>query len=159
MARAEADTKRRLLGAMGCAVEDDQQAAQALAELDRQDWLRPLPPVQVLGTGAAAAAVNLVLPAETRTVAWRIELEQGGERSGSTVFRALQQIANCEIDGRSLERRALVLPDDLPWGYHRLSVTPGDGTMTLIVSPGRCWLPDALELGARLWDIAVQLYL
>src|SRR4029079_18124234 len=90
---------------------------------------------------------------------WRIALEEGGERSGSADFPALRQIASREIDGRLLERRRLVVPHDLPWGYHRLSVTPGDNEMTLIVTPGRCWLPEVLEDGARLWGIAVQLYL
>jgi 4-alpha-glucanotransferase len=41
------------------------------------------------------------------------------------------------------------LPIDLPLGYHRLD----DGTR-LIVSPGRCFLPD----GMRVWGWAAQLY-
>jgi 4-alpha-glucanotransferase len=44
------------------------------------------------------------------------------------------------------------LPDDFPLGYHRLR-TPGGPERRLIVSPGRCWLPDD-----RTWGWAVQLY-
>lgn len=40
------------------------------------------------------------------------------------------------------------IPDDFPYGYHRLA----DGR-SLIVSPGRCWLPDA-----QAWGWTVQLY-
>ena len=45
------------------------------------------------------------------------------------------------------------LPDDFPLGYHRLRTLDGD-ERRLIVSPGRCWLPDEL----REWGWAVQVY-
>ncbi|MGY1807841.1 4-alpha-glucanotransferase [Blastococcus sp. SYSU D00669] len=45
-----------------------------------------------------------------------------------------------------------VLPGDFPLGYHRLR-TPDGRERRLIVSPGRCWLPDE-----RTWGWAVQLY-
>jgi 4-alpha-glucanotransferase len=44
------------------------------------------------------------------------------------------------------------LPDDFPLGYHWLQ-TPEGRRRRLIVSPGRCWLPDD-----RAWGWAVQLY-
>ena len=44
------------------------------------------------------------------------------------------------------------VPADFPLGYHR--IRPRSGTeRRLIVSPGRCWLPDR-----RTWGWAVQLY-
>ncbi|MCV2491505.1 4-alpha-glucanotransferase [Geodermatophilus sp. YIM 151500] len=45
------------------------------------------------------------------------------------------------------------LPDDFPLGYHRLRTADGP-ERRLIVSPGRCWLPE----GRREWGWAVQLY-
>jgi 4-alpha-glucanotransferase len=45
------------------------------------------------------------------------------------------------------------LPDGLPFGYHRLIWRGGDETL-LVVSPGRCFLPDDL----RTWGFAAQLY-
>jgi 4-alpha-glucanotransferase len=44
------------------------------------------------------------------------------------------------------------LPDDFPLGYHWLQ-TPQGRRRRLIVSPGRCWLPED-----RAWGWAVQLY-
>jgi 4-alpha-glucanotransferase len=44
------------------------------------------------------------------------------------------------------------LPDDFPLGYHRLR-TPEGHERLLVVSPGRCWLPED-----RAWGWAVQLY-
>jgi 4-alpha-glucanotransferase len=57
----------------------------------------------------------------------------------------------CE-DGE-LRHVAGVLPDDFPLGYHWLT-TPEGRRRRLIVSPGRCWLPE----GHRAWGWAVQLY-
>ncbi|WP_369137892.1 4-alpha-glucanotransferase [Modestobacter versicolor] len=45
------------------------------------------------------------------------------------------------------------LPEDFPLGYHSLR-TPDGRERRLIVSPGRCWLPE----GWRAWGWAVQLY-
>ncbi|HET7327880.1 MAG TPA: 4-alpha-glucanotransferase [Nocardioidaceae bacterium] len=45
------------------------------------------------------------------------------------------------------------LPADFPLGYHRLRTADG-AERRLIVSPGRCWLPD----GWRAWGWTVQLY-
>jgi len=45
------------------------------------------------------------------------------------------------------------LPEGLPFGYHRLHPRAGGETL-LVVSPGRCFLPDDL----RVWGFAAQLY-
>ena len=45
-----------------------------------------------------------------------------------------------------------VLPEDFPLGYHRLR-TAGGLVRRLVVSPGRCWLPDRQQ-----WGWSVQLY-
>jgi len=57
----------------------------------------------------------------------------------------------CE-DG-SVQRIDGELPGDFPLGYHWLQTRDGRGRR-LIVSPGRCWLPE----GHRAWGWAVQLY-
>lgn len=64
----------------------------------------------------------------------------------------LGSVEVCCEDGR---RRQVdgVLPGDFPLGYHRLTTQQGR-ERSLIVSPGRCWLPD----GWRSWGWAVQLY-
>lgn len=56
-------------------------------------------------------------------------------------------------DGASLSvDRAL--PPDLPLGYHDLEPLDGTTPVRLVVSPGRCPLPE----GLRAWGWAVQLY-
>ena len=47
------------------------------------------------------------------------------------------------------------LPEDLPVGYHRLVLAAENGAFVrLIVTPGRCHLPDDL----RIWGWSAQLY-
>ncbi len=46
------------------------------------------------------------------------------------------------------------LPSDLPVGYHQLQLDGAAKPGSLIVSPGKCWLPEQLQT----WGWAVQLY-
>jgi 4-alpha-glucanotransferase len=58
---------------------------------------------------------------------------------------ALEDGAVLKVDG--------ALPEDVPFGYHELH-RPGAAPVRVIVSPGRCHLPE----GLRTWGWAVQLY-
>ncbi|MBV8589294.1 MAG: malto-oligosyltrehalose trehalohydrolase, partial [Acetobacteraceae bacterium] len=157
--RASSDTKRSLLAAMSIEAADEVQVRGALEQLDHAEWLQSLPVIQVLRADAEAATIKLVLPASTGEITWRLTLENGAERSGRMAFNQLDLIEARNFDGAALERRRLFLQGELPWGYHRLVIEPGDASMTLIVTPGQCWLPPALDEGRRLWGIAAQLYL
>ncbi len=159
MVRASAETKRSLLAAMGVQIANEAAARAALEALERAEWERPLPPVAVLRADAVPLAIEITLPAGTGELTWRLVLEEGGERSGRAEFAQLPLLAECSLDGQELHRRRLTLGGDIPWGYHRLSLEPGGAAMTLVVSPGRCWLPSAVAEGRRLWGIAAQLYL
>jgi malto-oligosyltrehalose trehalohydrolase/4-alpha-glucanotransferase len=152
-------TKRSLLAAMGIEAADEMQARGALAPLDRAEWLRPLPVTQVLRSDAQAPIVELTLPADTVEITWRLTLENGAEQSGCAPFSELELVEARSFEGTALERRRLLLGGELPWGYHRFAIEPDGTSMTLIVTPGQCWLPPALTEGRRLWGIAAQLYL
>jgi malto-oligosyltrehalose trehalohydrolase/4-alpha-glucanotransferase len=155
----DAATKRSLLAAMGVRAADEAQTRQALDALDRADWLQPLPPVAVVRGGAKPPMVELVLPAGTDEISWRLTLEDGSERAGRGDLTTPNRLDARTVEGRRLERRRLVLPDDLPWGYHRLAIEPDNRSMILVLTPGKCWVPPVLAHGRRLWGIAAQLYL
>jgi malto-oligosyltrehalose trehalohydrolase/4-alpha-glucanotransferase len=163
MVRATARIQRLLLKAMGVDAADEAQARSALEALEQTEWLRPLAPVQVVPADSRPPAIDLVMPADTGEIAWQVQLEDGARRSGRALFGQLDLLERRAVNGRLVERRRLVLhgdiQGDLPWGYHRLEITPGDAAMTLVVTPGRCWLPPAFAAGDRLWGIAAQLYL
>ncbi len=153
------ETKRSLLTAMGAEAADELQARAALEKLDRAEWLRPLPTAQVARADAQARAIEVVLPAGTPEITWRLSLETGIERTGRIKFGDLELIGARNFDGVTRERRRLLLEGELPWGYHQLVIEPDNASTTLVVTPGRCWLPPGFDEGRRLWGIAAQLYL
>jgi 4-alpha-glucanotransferase len=163
------EKKQALLQAMSLGAADDDAAAATLAELDSREWRRALPPCMVLYAGRPMQ-VPVSLPAGHETLRWVLTLESGEERRGEATFGSLEQMDEFELEGKPLQRRFLILPEDLPWGYHRLRLEDVDGPGTsVIVTPGRCWLPgedgadgDAAtpdKADGRYWGVAAQMYL
>jgi 4-alpha-glucanotransferase len=157
--RTNAETKRSLLAAMGVRAADDFQAREALEVLNQAEWRRAFIPVMVVRADAGPPMVELVLPAGTREITWCLTLEDGSEQAGQVDFAKLDLLDKRAFGGRQLERRGLVLAPDLPWGYHRLAIEPDGSSMSLVSTPSKCWLPQALAARRRLWGIAAQLYL
>lgn len=159
---ASAETRRALLHAMGIAADTDAAAARSLAELDRAEGERALPPVCVLHQTKPPHRISTTRP-PADVVNWTIALEDGTTRTGQADWDSLAELepASDRVgpsgDGETPERRALPLPTDLPCGYHEL--TTDHGRAHLIVTPGKCWLPEAIEQGDRLWGVSAQLYL
>lgn len=154
-----ADTKRALLAAMGFPAGGDEQAGASLHELEERPWRRSLPPVRVAHAQKGEITVDAVIPADTREVRWTVILENGKDLSGTAACTDQNLLESREIDGRKLERHRLTLAGQLPIGYHLLNCELDDATCSLIVTPGKCWLPKAAEDQRRLWGVAAQLYL
>jgi 4-alpha-glucanotransferase len=152
-------TKRALLAAMGFPIKTEAQAARALFELKQREWSRSLPPVAVIFRSRYAIAVEVNVPADTSCLEWRLELEDGSKRVGSANFAKRKPIARYDLRGRKLARHQLTLGRNTPDGYHRLRTNLDGSLCSLIVTPGRCWLPAAAKDGRRLWGVAAQLYL
>ncbi|WP_418159882.1 malto-oligosyltrehalose trehalohydrolase [Benzoatithermus flavus] len=157
--RTSPATKRALLAAMGLDAADEAAASARLAELAARDRARPLPPVLVVRASRGPATVTLTLPAGTGSVRWRIALEDGGTREGTAGFADLPLVRRWEDAAPAVETRALPLPEDMAPGYHRLEIEAGAAAaMQLIVAPARCWLPEPIASGGRIWGVATQLY-
>jgi 4-alpha-glucanotransferase len=153
---ASETAKRSLLRALGAAAGDDDAARYALRILNRKAWLRVVPPVLVT-SALDDLRVEVTLPAMTRSVDWRLTLEDGSQRSGSARFAALDRVEMQTVDGEQLERRLLSVPGRIPFGYHRLGIDGSADDMVLIAAPSSCVLPQTLADRAA-WGVAVQLY-
>lgn len=156
---APEQTIRALLAAMDVAAGEDAEVRASLEELEHREWSAPLPPVHVVNRAAGRLTVPVTVRAGTRRMAWSLRLEDGAELAGHAPIESLPLLAQRKLAGGIHERRNLVLPADLADGYHHLTVGLGESPCLLIVSPGQCWLPPALEQGRRLWGVAAQLYL
>lgn len=62
--------------------------------------------------------------------------------------------------GQIVSGKVLVLPTDLPLGYHRLTLNQRgeQWNCCVIVAPKRCYIPSAIENDQKLWGANVQLY-
>lgn len=155
------ETKRRLLAAMGFPVTDPATLAEALRDVEEAPWRRLLPPFLILRDGTAVRPVPLALPRaqDDALLRWRLEQEDGSVRAGECRARELAVAATRHIDGGEIAMRHLVLPIDLPDGYHRLRVSGPSGAAEclLVGAPATCHLPEAMRAG-RVWGLATQLY-
>ncbi len=154
-------TRAALLTAMGCHVEDADAVAREIHELDVERWRAPLPPVAVVRPGRMGVVIALPADQLDRTLEWHVQLSDGQRFAGQVRAGDLTEGERRELDGRWLTRRLLVLPENLPPGYHSLGLRDPEGREAeclLVVAPSRCYEPPVLGRGQRLWGVAVQLY-
>ncbi len=154
------ETKRALLSAMGYDASTEALAADALRELDDQDWTQSLPKVLVVDAPSASIRIPLTLPENSGAVSWTLRLEDGTtEFRGTIQFSKLELVEEHKSGDVVVQRRTLPLDESIPWGYHRLQLDGDHAELVLIVAPRRCWLPEPLLLGKRVWGVSAQLYL
>ena len=153
------DTVLRLLGAMGHSVGDEARLAGEADALEVRDWIRVLPPVVVLrrDTTVPITVLAPLLP----LVRWRVEAEDGRLLHGEVAPASLPVLEERGLRGLWYVRLGLDLPP-LPPGYHRLVLEKADGaplgSTRLVVAPARCFVPEPIRAGRRLWGPAIQLY-
>ena len=99
----------------------------------------PLPSVKVF---TAQRPISLT-PRGKGNYHWQLTLENGTKREGEAKF------------GQPLE-----LGDDLILGYHQLTLSWKKQTLScrIIITPERCYEPDALLNDEKLWGACIQLY-
>ncbi|HEX2825662.1 MAG TPA: malto-oligosyltrehalose synthase [Burkholderiales bacterium] len=161
--RASDATRIALLKALG-AIEDESDIEGAVQRHEALAWREVVPRAAVFAVDEAPYRMRFRFP-ETQsgtTYNWTFDIEGEGRRDG--VFRPsdLATVDRAEIDGERYVEVAFDWNDRLPYGYHRYTLEgPGlsaDDWVMLIVGPASCYLPPAIEAGARVWGPVVQLY-
>ncbi|MEX2321111.1 MAG: 4-alpha-glucanotransferase, partial [Saccharospirillum sp.] len=152
----------RILAAMGYDLDDDAGLAQRATQLDQHQWQHRLEPVVVINP-LRGHSLNLYLTGAERdqTGYWRVDFEHDlPAQEGRFEPTDLVQTGDYWIGDTPYLRLALPLPEDLPTGYHRLSVSLSGKTdeTSLIVTPATAFQPDAMARGDRIWGTAIQLY-
>lgn len=155
-------SKLAVLAAMAVDAGDIGAIEAAISQHPSGQWARVLPPVVVVTQGQRAT-LGVAIPRnpQAHLVEWSASLENGTARRGSAPLDNLRIVERGSAAGRDFELAELVLPQDLPLGYHQVNVsldTGLSGETQLIVAPATCYEPPALQKGERVWGIAVQLY-
>jgi malto-oligosyltrehalose trehalohydrolase/4-alpha-glucanotransferase len=151
-----------LLAAMGMEVRNEGDAEARLIELDLAELAKPLPPVAVVREDRLPLEVKLTLPVGGNPLNWTLEQENGEVRLGTAKFSDLPLLRTARVGGHPVECRLLRIDVPMSTGYHRLRVDcPGEQpcAMPVIVTPKRCWLPEGLADGRKIWGLSAQLYL
>ncbi|HEY7743509.1 MAG TPA: 4-alpha-glucanotransferase [Burkholderiales bacterium] len=160
--RASDETRIALLQAMGI-VADAGGVEAALREREVRPWGRKLPTVSVQRENALPYRWEICCEERQRDQAhgWSLALESGDTRSGEILPADLPRLAEHTVDGMRYFKVAFEWGEHLPLGYHRFTLQPPQGAaavLTVVIVPGRCYMPPALEGAGRVWGPALQLY-
>ncbi len=154
---------RALLAEFDIDASSDESLERAAREAAAARWKTLLPPVLLAAAGARpwAAPVRLARPHDGAQLHWRIAEETGAVHEGEVAVRQLREAAHAELNGTRYAAFELEIGVALPTGYHRLELRDdrgASGEALVIAAPARCYRPESLADGARLWGPAVQLY-
>ena len=160
--RSSPRTQMAILESLGVDASTQPALERALEERAWREWERPLPPTLVLTEDDKPHLVTVSLAAEQAHLGAVITLRT--EQGDSVEIRCspgdLEVAEQVSLRGRSFVRKKIGLPDNLPLGYHELSIEIGGQSSDpsrLIVCPPRAYEPPWLESG-RAAGIAISLY-
>src|SRR5215217_4357690 len=163
------ETRRAMLTAMDFRVADRAALIAELTAWDNGPWLRGCDPICVTRIGQGSTPWSLHVPCEPTDEArlqvhWPVHAENGDKRHEQEEGPGLSINESRVIGGRRYIRVTFTLPPELPMGYYDVKAWAQGGNATveakfrLIVAPDRCYVPDSVEKGERLWGFALQLY-
>ena len=156
-----------VLQALGASVATPRDAPAALRERKQEMWRRVLEPVTVAWDGSRVGARHAVplhvrVPSGKSGDPWNIylKLETGEEQAWKLSGGDLPSLESAEVEGTQYVSKGLSLPDNLPWGYHRLVLEiPGlpRAETLIIATPLKAYNPHA-EGQSPAWGVFLPLY-
>ena len=152
----------RILQSLGVDTQSSTSLGWAIERRKQRQWRAPLAATIFLTAGSAPHEIRISLPAKQADspAGLRIKLEDGSVVEWEIALRDIPTIETAEIDGHRLVAKRVRLPDDLPLGYHELSLkmaSVSPAPSKLIVCPSRAFEPPWLQT-RRAAGIAISLY-
>lgn len=146
----------QLLGAPVNSIDDAPVAVRFRRQEIWQQWIRP---VLVAFEGCKASA-RLQLPESMQGADYRLQIER---EDGQTITRSgrvadLPLLRQRSIEGVIYTRRAIELPQDLPWGYHRLRFEAGDQSCESLLMAAPQQTYDDSDERRKIWGVFLPLY-
>ena len=149
----------RVLRLLGAPVEKIEDLAGARRERRQLLWRRAIDPVVVAWDGAVSR-IKLRLPRRfaEAPASYQVALESGeiiaGNGRDDSEFTAVER----RVEGARYVTRRLILPERLPFGYHRLRLQIGKLSLAslLFSSPSQTYASSAAR--ARRWGLFCPLY-
>src|ERR1700730_2078736 len=110
------ETKKRLLRAMQCKVDDPAALALELRELEVAHWRKLLPPLAAARRARIGIDVNCTSREFGSPLMWSVRLEDGSQHSGVKSTADCPEVWRGEFEGSWITRVRLGLPVDLSCG-------------------------------------------
>lgn len=147
----------QVLAALGVPAESDSEIEESLTQVMREKKTD-----LVAGTVFAFVGHKSLVSVHHRTGVIpdvSLTLEDGSPYEGHIALSGSDGSPAFPVGDAFFVDSSLVIPADVPMGYHTLTVSAGDAsaTATLIVAPEKVPLPHDLETG-HLWGWMAQLY-
>jgi 4-alpha-glucanotransferase len=154
------ESKRGILRAMGCAVDDDAALRAAAQQIELSRSRQFLPVLVTLRGPRALIDLNFSARQFGATLVWSVALEDGTRRAGSISSGDCREVWRGEVGGSWITRRQFEIPFNLPPGNHDLEIKMGANVSRcrVIAAPAQCFELEEMTAGRRLWGVAVQLY-
>ena len=164
--QARPEVVQAILTALGIDASTLEGLNAAIRQRYLDEWTRALPEVEVVGRHLDTPAwVNLPEGANTQPLRMIFEWEGGGKAEYTHPASGLEVLASAQVDGKYYSRRRIPLPNETPYGYHRLRIESGiagdlsiEAETELIVTPERAWQPAELLGDGKRAGVGISLY-
>ena len=172
--RITREARLATLGAMGYDLSNEQALQERMLKEEITPYQEILDPVCVIRMGEHPF-IMVRTPEKVSDAAvlrWTLTLENGDVHEGVTPLDEIEIADYEEVQGRVYDTRRFILTNELPMslgclplGYHTFKVVIEDGVMRtqsieqlLIMTPLRCYVPEPMMAGQKMWGVSVQLY-
>lgn len=155
-------SKIKLLKAMGYDTENESALAEQVQQEAEEQWLTPLNPVKVSKVDEHFSfVVRVAIEHAASKHKLVIELEDGEEQVVDFVPVDNQLQASVDISDIEFQQYLVTTDMLLPLGYHALTLKRGNKKLSTgrqITVPQRCFIPNEIQAGKKIWGLSVQLY-
>lgn len=155
---------RNLITKMGFESADDSVLMEYCIEEEKKHWLSPLPAVSIFQENSPYT-FDICLPIDfaSESFVYKIVLENGDEWNDTISATSFPLVATKNLSDTEYQCYQITLNVELPLGYHDLSLYDPDvdeayDSMSLIVTPSKCYIPNEIQEGKKIWGSSVQLY-
>ncbi len=159
--RASPELETSILRSLGVDVTSQESLSQAIERRQQRQWRSPLAPTIFLTAGSPQEVPMSLQASQIDSRATiRIQLEEKRSIDLEIELGALPAGDSVELDGQQMVSKRIRLPDDLPLGYHEITLGMAGkswGPSRLIVCPSRGFEPAWLETH-RAAGLSISLY-
>lgn len=142
--------------------ESVENLEKELEKVEEESWSSIIPGVQIVKQGQIPSiTVSLPETELNKSFEWSVQEEDGKYHHGEFYATHLRAYESVTIKGEKYHKTELLLPIRLAIGYHSFKISSETGEedfMTLIIVPGQCYKPLALEKNEEIKGFKFSLF-